>query len=68
MAESEPKTQLTGLKVMHKAELRSVVYGHKQYPAKSKPFWVPSLELLAPHVEAALRENYKNVQVRSLSP
>ena len=42
----------------------SVVSGQKQYPVKSKPLWMPSLEELVPHVESALRENYSNVKVR----
>ena len=44
--------------------VRAVVSSKRQYPAKSKPLWVPSLEQVAPHVEAALRENYANVKVR----
>ena len=50
------------------AELRervsAVVSGQKQYPVKTKPLWVPGLDQVAPHVEAALRENYANVKVR----
>lgn len=44
--------------------VRAVVSGQKQYPVKTKPLWVPGLEQVAPHVEAALRENYANVKVR----
>ena len=44
--------------------VRAVVSGERQYPAKSKPLWVPGLEQVAQHVEAALRENYANVKVR----
>ena len=47
-----------------KEHVRSVVSGRKQYPVKSKPLWMPSLEELVPHVESALRENYSNVKVR----
>ena len=44
--------------------VRAVVSGQRQYPAKSKPLWVPGLEQVAPHVEAALKENYAKVKVR----
>ena len=44
--------------------VRAVVSGQKQYPLKTKPLWVPGLDQVAPHVEAALRENYVNVKVR----
>ena len=44
--------------------VRAVVSGQRQYPAKSKPLWMPSLEQVAPHVEAALKGNYANVKVR----
>ena len=44
--------------------VRAVVSGQKQYPVKTKPLWVPCLDQVAPHVEAALRENYANVKVR----
>ena len=43
--------------------VRAVVSGQRQYPAKSKPLWVPSLEQVAPHVEAVLKENYASVKV-----
>ena len=44
--------------------VRAVVSGQKQYPVKTKPLWVPCLDQVAPHVEAALRENYADVKVR----
>ena len=44
--------------------VRAVVSGQEQYPVKTKPLWVPGLDQVAPHVEAALRENYADVKVR----
>ena len=45
--------------------IKSIVSGKKEYPVKSKPLWVPSLDLVAPFVESALRQNYSRVKVSS---
>ena len=43
--------------------MEDVVAGRAEYPVKSKQFWQPDLALVAPAVEAALRENFQSVSV-----
>ena len=45
------------------ARVEDVVAGRAEYPVKSKQFWQPDLAIVAPAVEAALRENFQSVSV-----
>merc|ERR1712215_513362 len=52
---------------MSSNRVRDIVQGKEEYPVKTKKFWVPELELIAPFVKKELENNFKNVSVFTVS-
>jgi len=48
---------------MSSNRVRDIVQGKQEYPVKTKKFWVPELDLIAPYVKKELENNFKNVSV-----
>merc|ERR1711892_274949 len=43
--------------------LRDIVEGKQEYPVKTKKFWLPELDVIAPFVQKELEQHFKNVLV-----
>ena len=44
-------------------KVRDIVEGKEEYPIKTKKFWHPELDVIAPFVKQELEQNFKNVSV-----
>ena len=43
--------------------VRDIVEGKEEYPIKTKKFWLPELDVIAPFVKQELEQTFKNVSV-----
>ena len=46
---------------METTRIKDIVQGKQEYPVKSKKFWVPDLQKIAPYIEAELKKNFENI-------
>ena len=43
--------------------LRDIVEGKQEYPVKTKKFWLPELDVIAPFVQKELEEHFKKMHI-----
>ena len=56
-------TNILKMSAEMKQRLQDIVSGTREYPVKSKSFWLPNLEQIASYVEFELKKNYSKVLV-----